>query len=73
MNIFLAFNNFLVYLRLHKGRSRKTQEQYVSHIWKFLVYMLPDIAYIQVRASGPEISGGSRDDSIKIATDRNKK
>ncbi len=42
MNLFTALNNFLIYLRLHKGRSRKTQEQYAFHIWRFIYYMLPD-------------------------------
>ena len=41
MNIITAFNNFLIYLRLHKWRSRKTQEQYAFHIWRFLSYIIP--------------------------------
>lgn len=39
MNLLKAFDNFLVYLRLHKGRSRKTQEQYAFHIWRFINYI----------------------------------
>lgn len=46
MNIITAFNNFLVYLRLHKGRSRKTQEQYAFHIWRFISWIEPEIAKI---------------------------
>ncbi len=44
MNIITAFDNFLIYLRLHKGRSRKTQEQYAFHIWRFICFMIPVIA-----------------------------
>lgn len=43
MSLLTAFNNFLIYLRLHKGRSRKTQEQYAFHIWRFLSYTLPSL------------------------------
>ena len=46
MNILDAFNNFLVYLRLHKWRSRKTQEQYAFHIWRFIGWLEPKIAKI---------------------------
>jgi site-specific recombinase XerD len=38
MSLFIALQNFLVYLRLHKGRSRKTQEQYTFHIWRFILW-----------------------------------
>ena len=43
MNILSAFNNFLIYLRLHKWRSRKTQEQYAFHIWRFITWIAPKI------------------------------
>jgi len=43
MSIFTSLQNFLIYLRLHKGRSRKTQEQYVFHIWRFICYMIPEL------------------------------
>ncbi len=43
MSLLTALSNFLVYLRLHKGRSRKTQEQYVFHIWRFICYMIPKL------------------------------
>lgn len=43
MNIVTALNDFLVYLRLHKGRSRKTQEQYAFHIWRFITWAHPEL------------------------------
>lgn len=51
MPILTAFSNFLVYLRLHKGRSRKTQEQYTFHIWRFICYMIPEFGIIQFHLS----------------------
>lgn len=58
MNILTAFNNFLVYLRLHKGRSRKTQEQYAFHIWRFISWVAPEIQKIleSQMTEKPEIS-----------------
>lgn len=44
MSILTSLQNFLVYLRLHKWRSRKTQEQYAFHIWRFICWMVPVIA-----------------------------
>lgn len=41
MNLHTSLQNFLVYLRLHKGRSRKTQEQYLFHIWRFILWISP--------------------------------
>jgi len=43
MSLFTALQNFLVYLRLHKWRSRRTQEQYAFHIWRFISYMMPEL------------------------------
>jgi site-specific recombinase XerD len=43
MSLFTALQNFLVYLRLHKGRSRKTQEQYIFHLWRFTLWVLRPI------------------------------
>lgn len=43
MSLLTALSNFLVYLRLHKGRSRKTQEQYMFHIWRFIIWTIPAI------------------------------
>ncbi len=43
MSLLTSLQNFLIYLRLHKGRSRKTQEQYVFHIWRFISYTIPEI------------------------------
>ncbi len=43
MSIITSLLKFLIYLRLHKGRSRKTQEQYAFHIWRFISYMIPEI------------------------------
>lgn len=40
MPLIQAIHNFLVYLRLHKGRSRKTQEQYLFHLWRFTLWIL---------------------------------
>ncbi len=42
MSIITALSNFLIYLRLHKGRSRKTQEQYTFHIWRFILWITQD-------------------------------
>ncbi len=42
MSIYIAFSQFLIYLRLHKGRSRKTQEQYAFHIWRFILWIAPE-------------------------------
>ena len=41
MPIITAFDNFLIYLRIHKGRSPKTLEQYAFHIWRFLNFLEP--------------------------------
>ncbi len=41
MNSIIAFDNFLIYLRIHKGRSPKTLEQYAFHIWRFLRFLSP--------------------------------
>jgi integrase/recombinase XerD len=43
MSLSNALYDFLVYLRLHKGRSRKTQEQYMFHIWRFILWISPEI------------------------------
>ena len=43
MLIINSLSDFLVYLRLHKWRSRKTQEQYLFHIWRFIIWMIPEI------------------------------
>ncbi len=42
MSLFTSLQNFLVYLRLHKGRSRRTQEQYAFHIWRFICWIIPE-------------------------------
>ncbi|MBC7498688.1 tyrosine-type recombinase/integrase [Candidatus Gracilibacteria bacterium] len=41
MNTIIAFDNFLIYLRLHKGRSPKTLEQYAFHIWRLIRWLEP--------------------------------
>jgi integrase/recombinase XerD len=41
MQALLALENFLTYLRLHKGRSMRTLEQYEFHIWRLLSYLDP--------------------------------
>lgn len=41
MSIITAFDNFLIYLRLHKGRSPKTLEQYAFHIWRLIRWLEP--------------------------------
>lgn len=43
MPIITSLQNFLIYLRLHKWRSRRTQEQYAFHIWRFICYNISDI------------------------------
>ena len=47
MSLFFALSNFLIYLRLHKWRSRKTQEQYVFHIWRFILWIMDDSAELR--------------------------
>lgn len=51
MNLPTSLSNFLIYLRLHKGRSRKTQEQYIFHLWRFVIYLIgnahPELAKIR--------------------------
>lgn len=42
MSLFTSLQNFLIYLRLHKGRSRRTQEQYAFHIWRFICWIVPE-------------------------------
>lgn len=44
MNIISSLDNFLIYLRLHKGRSLKTLEQYAFHIWRFIKWLNPKAA-----------------------------
>ncbi len=68
MNIITAFNNFLVYLRLHKGRSRKTQEQYAFHIWRFISWISPEIAKI-MESQIAEILHISQDKKVIISPD----
>ena len=41
MNIIESLEKFLTYLRLHKGRSIRTLEQYEFHIWRFFTYLDP--------------------------------
>ena len=55
MSLLTALSNFLVYLRLHKGHSRKTQEQYVFHIWRFLCWILPVVSDIQIDTKSEKI------------------
>jgi len=44
MNIIESLENFLTYLRLHKGSSIRTLEQYEFHLWRFFVYLDPALA-----------------------------
>ena len=41
MQALQALENFLTYLRLHKGRSMRTLEQYEFHIWRLLSFLEP--------------------------------
>ncbi|MDD2693922.1 MAG: tyrosine-type recombinase/integrase [Candidatus Gracilibacteria bacterium] len=41
MSIITSLDNFLIYLRLHKGRSMRTLEQYAFHIWRFIKWLEP--------------------------------
>lgn len=43
MNLILSLENFLTYLRLHKGRSIRTLEQYEFHLWRFFTYLEPEL------------------------------
>ncbi len=43
MNLILSLENFLTYLRLHKGRSIRTLEQYEFHLWRFFTYLQEDL------------------------------
>ncbi len=43
MQALQALENFLTYLRLHKGRSIRTLEQYEFHIWRLLWFLDPKI------------------------------
>lgn len=64
MSIFTAFNNFLIYLRLHKGRSRKTQEQYAFHIWRCITWMMPEI--LASRDVNTEMNSGWRNQKEEL-------
>lgn len=44
MNVIESLEKFLTYLRLHKGRSMRTLEQYEFHLWRFFVYLDPRLA-----------------------------
>lgn len=55
MNIFTAFTEFMVYLRLHKWRSRNTQEQYAFHIVRFIGFLVPELRlYMQENSIQPK-------------------
>lgn len=41
MNLITSLENFLTYLRLHKGRSMRTLEQYEFHLWRLFTYLDP--------------------------------
>lgn len=42
MNIAQALQSFVQYLRVGKNASKKTVEQYSSHIWAFMGFMVPE-------------------------------
>lgn len=44
MNLITSLENFLTYLRLHKGRSMRTLEQYEFHLWRLFTYIDPRLA-----------------------------
>lgn len=58
MNPLIALSNFLIYLRLHKGRSRKTQEQYAFHILRFIGWITrnPEILALRPRDILPPLT-----------------
>lgn len=39
MNLIASLENFLTHLRVHKGRSMRTLEQYEFHIWRFFTFI----------------------------------
>lgn len=39
MDSISALENFLTYLRLHKGRSLRTLEQYEFHLWRLFTFL----------------------------------
>lgn len=43
MNILDSLESFLTYLRIHKGRSIRTLEQYEFHLWRFFAYLDPGL------------------------------
>ena len=43
MNLIESLENFLTYLRLHKGRSMRTLEQYEFHLWRLFTYLDPSL------------------------------
>lgn len=43
MKYFLALEEFINYLRLHKNASIRTVEQYDRHLWKFFVFFEPEV------------------------------
>jgi site-specific recombinase XerD len=44
MNLITSLEHFLTYLRLHKGRSMRTLEQYEFHLWRLFTYMDPGLS-----------------------------
>lgn len=41
MDLIVSLENFLTYLRLHKGRSMRTLEQYEFHLWRLFRFLDP--------------------------------
>lgn len=52
MNLITSLENFLTYLRLHKGRSIRTLEQYEFHLWRFFIYLDPQIQEVLKKEGG---------------------
>lgn len=45
MSYTTALKEFLIYLKLNRNSSDKTLEQYLTHLFKFLVFMNPKLEY----------------------------
>ncbi len=76
MPIITSLDNFLVYLRLHKGRSPKTLEQYAFHIWRFIKWINPKatknipkwVNHFSFLPQWTEKSGGRRSTILELRT-----
>lgn len=75
MQALQGLENFLTYLRLHKGRSMRTLEQYEFHIWRLLSFLDPKLARenIRHREVWLDLTLGKRMENRLIRTELKKK